>query len=210
MEISKEYSSNVFINCPFDKEYKAIFESIVFTIHDCGFIARCAKEEDNSGDVRIHKIFRIINECKFGIHDISKADLDSITGLARFNMPLELGIFLACQHYSNSKSFNKEKKSLIMDIENFRYQIFMSDLSGQDIKSHNNKIELVIQNVRDFLVTNSKRTSIAGGEYIYNRYLVFKKDLPLLCYKIHKDCNTLTFIEYCDIVSMWIKSKTIS
>lgn len=207
MATPKDYSSNVFINCPFDDEYKALFDTIVFAVHDCGFIARCAKEADNSGDVRISKIIRIIDECKFGIHDISKADLDIHTGFARFNMPLELGIFMGCHHYCTAKSYNKDKKSLVMDLQSYRYRDFISDLSGQDIKKHDNDPRLVIKNVRDFLVTSSKRISIAGSEYITGRYDKFNIDLPLICEDLHKDILQLTFLEYSDIVSAWIRTK---
>jgi hypothetical protein len=34
----------VFLNCPFDDEYRSLFEAIVFTIHLCGFSCRCALE----------------------------------------------------------------------------------------------------------------------------------------------------------------------
>lgn len=209
MATPKYYSSNVFINCPYDKEYKKLFDAIVFTVHDCGFIARCAKEEDNSGDVRISKIIKIIDECKFGIHDISKADLDINTGLARFNMPLELGIFMGCHQYCMSKSYNKEKKSLVMDLKKYRYRDFISDLSGQDIKDHNNDPELAIKSVRDFLVTSSRRNSIAGSIYITGRYIQFNNDLPSICVDLHKDIHDLTFLEFSDIVSGWIRSNPI-
>lgn len=210
MAYPKDYTSNVFINCPFDNLYQPIFDALVFAIHDCGFIARCAKEVDDSGDVRITKIIRIINECKFGIHDISKADLDLATGLARFNMPLELGIFIGCHQFSVNKGHNKEKRSLIMDIERYRYRNFISDLSGQDIKSHDNNPEIAIQNVRDFLVTNSKRTSIAGSRYIIGRYDQFRTDLPTICAGLHKDITELTFIEFSDVVTGWISKYPIS
>lgn len=210
MAYPKDYSNNVFINCPFDDQYKAIFEALVFVIHDCGYIARCAKEVADSGDVRITKIMRIINECKFGIHDISKADLDLTTGLARFNMPLELGIFMGCHQFSDNKGHNKEKRSLIMDIERYRYRNFISDLSGQDIQSHDNNPEIAIQNVRDFLVTNSRRTSIAGSRYIIGRYNKFKADLPTICAGLHKELTELTFIEFSDTVTGWIIKNSIS
>ena len=210
MAYPKYYTSNVFINCPFDSLYKPIFEALVFTVHDCGYIARCAKEVDDSGDVRITKIIRIINECKFGIHDISKADLDSVTGLARFNMPLELGIFIGCHQFSDNKGHNKEKKSLILDIERYRYRNFISDLSGQDFKNHDNNPEVAIQNVRDFLVTNSRRTTIAGGRYIIGRYNQFRIDLPTICLSLHKDISELTFIEFSDVVTSWISTNPIS
>jgi hypothetical protein len=204
MAIPKNFSNNVFINCPFDVNYKQLFETIVFTIHDCGFLARCAKEEDNSGDIRIHKIMKIIDECKFGIHDISKADLDIVTNLARFNMPLELGIFIGCHQFCEKKSHNKEKKYLIMDIEQYRYKNFISDIAGQDIKGHSNDVLLVIQNVRDFLVTNSRRISIAGADYIFGRYNKFVQDLPIMCQNLHKTSDKLTFVEFSDVVNGWI------
>jgi hypothetical protein len=71
-KISKEYSSNVFINCPFDLEYKEIFNAIIFTIVDCGFIPRCAIEKDGSEDVRIDKIIALMEDCKYAIHDICR------------------------------------------------------------------------------------------------------------------------------------------
>ena len=79
---------NVFINCPFDYGYRPIFNALVFAIFDLGFTARCAREVADSGEVRIAKIERIIEECKFGIHGISEVRLDAVNNLTRFNMPL--------------------------------------------------------------------------------------------------------------------------
>jgi hypothetical protein len=36
------YEYSVFVNCPFDAEYRPLFHAIVFAIHDCGFAARSA------------------------------------------------------------------------------------------------------------------------------------------------------------------------
>ena len=90
----RRISNSVFINCPFDSAYQAFFRAIVFAVYDCGFIPRCALEIQDASQTRIDKIFRIIAECKYGIHDICRTELDSATNLPRFNMPLELGIFL--------------------------------------------------------------------------------------------------------------------
>ena len=75
------YEDNVFINCPFDSEYRSIFYALVFAVHDCGYIARCALEVDDSGQVRIQKIEQMIADCKFGIHDISRVETDPQTQL---------------------------------------------------------------------------------------------------------------------------------
>jgi hypothetical protein len=53
---------SVFINCPFDRPYKRIFDALVFAVFDCGFVARSALEITNTAEVRIEKIARIIDE----------------------------------------------------------------------------------------------------------------------------------------------------
>jgi hypothetical protein len=58
----------------------------------CGFRPRCALELDDSAEVRIDKILRKIAECRFGVHDLSRTELDAASALPRFNMPLELGL----------------------------------------------------------------------------------------------------------------------
>lgn len=58
------YERNVFINCPFDDEYKPLFYAIVFAVNDLRFQAKCAKDESNAGKARIEKIQDLIAECK--------------------------------------------------------------------------------------------------------------------------------------------------
>jgi hypothetical protein len=38
-------------------------------VYDLGFVARSALEEDDSGELRFSKIERIVEQCKFGIHE---------------------------------------------------------------------------------------------------------------------------------------------
>ena len=203
--IPVNYLDNVFINCPFDPGYNSMFEAIVFAIHDCGFIPRCAKEEDDAGNVRIHKIMNIINECRYGIHDISKADLDAVTKLSRFNMPLELGLYLGAHRYSGKKDHNRDKKTLIMDIDPYRYRDFISDLGGQDIAGHNQDTTIAISKVRDFLSTSSRRNSIPGGQYIADRYSDFLDNLDTYCDGMKWERQKLTFLNYSQCVTEWIR-----
>jgi hypothetical protein len=41
------YDDRVFINVPFDRRYKKLFDALVFAVHDCGFVAHCALESDD-------------------------------------------------------------------------------------------------------------------------------------------------------------------
>ena len=104
---SLHYNDNVFLNCPFDSDYKQLFDTMVFAVYDCGFVARCALEEGDASQVRIDKIYNIIAACRYGIHDISRTELDKNSGLPRFNMPLELGVFLGAKKFGRNEQKRK-------------------------------------------------------------------------------------------------------
>ena len=175
---SSHYNDNVFLNCPFDSAYKQLFDAMVFAVYDCGFIARCALEEEDASQVRIDKIYNIIMDCRYGIHDISRTELDETSGFPRFNMPLELGVFLGAKKFGINEQ--KRKNCLILDKKQYRYQEFISDIAGQDIQAHNSNPEEIVTVVRNWLRTASERKTIPSGSIIWKRYQEFMGDLPQL------------------------------
>lgn len=198
------YDFNVFINCPFDDAYRQLFQAIVFAVHDCGYIARCALEVDDASQVRIEKITKLVEDCKFGIHDISRTEADDATGLPRFNMPLELGIFLGAKRFGRGKQ--REKSCLILDVDRYRFQKFISDIAGQDISAHGSDAERAIRIVRDWLSNATPSTiSVPGGAAIASRYATFRQDLPAMCAKLHLNVDELTFNNYVVQVEEWLK-----
>ena len=198
------YEHGVFVNCPFDDDYADLFDAVIFTVHDCGFIARSALEIENSAQVRIDKIFRIIGQCKYGIHDISRTEVDDQSQLPRFNMPLELGIFLGAKKFGSKKQ--RQKIALVMDRERFRYQIFCSDIAGQDIKAHQNNTEKAIKIVRNWLRNSMKTVQVPSGTLIAKRYTLFRDDLPALCYESNLDIDELVYNDYTTLVVQWLKA----
>ncbi len=200
---SSKYNSNVFVNCPFDSQYKPIRDAIIFTIFDCGFIPRSALEEDDSGNVRFDKIKKLISESKFGIHDISRTELDDGHNLPRFNMPLELGVFIGAKKFGNSN--HSKKNTLILDSEQYRYQIFISDIAGQDIRAHECDPSQAIVQVRNWLNSASGRKTIPGGAAINRRYRRFQEKLPNICRELELNVNEVTYNDYCNFVSDWLK-----
>src|SRR3954467_8306304 len=95
-----EYNDSVFVNCPFDDEYIPILRAIIFTIYRCGFFPVSALAEDDGLDNRLNKIERLIENCKYGVHDISRTELN-VNGLPRFNMPFELGVFFGAKRFGD-------------------------------------------------------------------------------------------------------------
>ncbi|MFH1563325.1 MAG: hypothetical protein ABIF11_07930 [Nitrospirota bacterium] len=202
-----EYEKNVFINCPFDKDYRPIFNAIVFTVHDIGFVAKSALEISDSAQNRLAKIMKIISECKYGIHDISMTDLDPVNLLPRFNMPLELGIYLGCQRFGGR--IQQRKACMIMDREPYRYQKFISDIAGQDIHFHNNDPKNVVSCVRDWIRSASGRTKIPGGAKIWERYKLFTYELPKIANKLNIEVDEVTFADFIYAITEWLKGNPL-
>ena len=200
--LSKTYNDNVFINCPFDPKYLLVFQSIVFTIIRCGFIPRCALAYDDATENRIDKLYRLIEACRYGIHDISNTRLDPVNHLPRFNMAFELGLYLAAKRFGNKK--NQKKIALILEKEKFKYQTYISDLNGVDPKAHNDNPETAIQIVRTWL-SDASRRKLPGHITIQNDFNNFYNNiLPGALKKWGLELVNLSFNDYCLIAEEWL------
>ena len=201
---SKSYNKSVFINCPIDRKYEPMFRSAVFAVLRCNFFVRCAQEEQDSSAIRVDKIFRMINECKFGIHDISRTQPDKKTQLPRFNMPLELGIFLGAKHFGGGDQV--KKNCLIFEKRSYSYDRYISDIKGQDIKAHQNKPQTMIIEIRDWLTANSNKSSPPGGTALWKEYQQFSRWLPNACWEKKLKTAELTYHDYANLVYEWIET----
>lgn len=202
MVAPKDYDYNVFVNCPFDQRYRRLFRAIIFSIIDCGFIPRCALEITDSSVERSAKLFDLIADCRLSIHDISRTQLDSKNRLPRFNMPLELGMFLGAKLFGSS--VQKKKNCLIMDTEMYRYQKFISDIAGKDIKAHGNDVSKVIKIVRDWLGSYSNAL-IPGAKKIHDKYSDFLYQLHRQCKELHLVPKDLTFVDFKLLAEAWLE-----
>lgn len=207
MTLTDEYQASVFINCPFDIAYRPMLRALMFAVYDCGFIARSALEEDDAGEVRYAKILRIIRECKFGIHDISRVELDRKTKLPRFNMPLELGLFLGAKGFG--EMHHAGKLCLVLDSEPFRYRAFCSDIAGQEVRPHFNSHRKAIAAVRDWLSNSvSPGIMIPSGSVIARRFERFERALPKWCQRQGLVPTELTFRDQRILIEQWLKANS--
>lgn len=199
------YLQSVFINCPFDNQYWPLFEALVFTVIACGFKPRCALEELDSGTVRLEKVLRIIRSCRLAVHDLSRVELSGRRSLPRFNMPFELGLDIGCRKFGRRQF--REKRTLILDSKRYRYQAFISDISGQDIHTHNNVPDNLIRRARDWLRVNSGRSSLLGQRHIARSFRNFTRSLPDNCRENGLDRKNLLFVDYVWLARIWIEAE---
>ncbi|MCK5023696.1 MAG: hypothetical protein KAS04_05970 [Candidatus Aenigmarchaeota archaeon] len=173
----KNFEKNVFINCPFDPDYRQLLITLIFTIKDIGYIPRISLENANSAETRILKILDLIKESKFGIHDLSRLKSTDKDEHFRMNMPFELGIDYGCMKYKNGKW--SEKKLLVLEKEQYRYQAALSDFSGSDIRHHNDKPMELIKEVRDWFVVTEGLKKAESHRNIWYRFNDFIADLEI-------------------------------
>ncbi len=195
---------DVFINCPFSSDYKDFFEAIIYTVVRSGYAPRCALENDDGGEIRFDKICRIIAESRFGVHDISNTEPDPDSGLPRFNMPLELGLFLGARKFGVGP--NTLKKTLILDREAHRYQSFISDIAGQDIHSHGGNIGRLIEEIASWLRNQARDPRVPGGRAMAAEFGRFQADLPGIAVSQSLERDELTFKDLRAIAARWIKA----
>lgn len=120
-------------------------------------------------------------------------------------MALELGLFWGCKLYGATRQ--RSKVSLIFDAEPYRYQIFISDIAGQDIHSHGNDVRKAIGELRAWLATASKRTNLPGGRDIFERYKRFQLALPVLCRELKLEPAEVTFKDLRQMMVDWLKQN---
>lgn len=201
-ELEDTYELNVFINCPFDREYRLLFDALVFGIMDCGFRPVCARERMNSAQFRLDKIVELIRLSRYSVHDLSRTESGEFN-LPRFNMPLELGVALGCLKYGTE--LDRDKSMLVLDRKQYRYHRFVSDISGQDIGTHDGNPSRLLNEIRTWLQAESKAEDIPGARYIFRRYRQFRRGMPAMARSLKRDLPKLTFIDYCRLVREWLE-----
>ena len=143
------YEKSVFINCPYDNVYEPLFHAVVLAVAALGFTPRCARESEGQADPRIVRISRGLMESKYSIHDLSRFQGEGPDNLARFNMPLELGIALGMR--TLKEGTDQAHNWLALVPEKFIHHQFISDLAGYDAPDHDQQPATIIRRVAAWL-----------------------------------------------------------
>ena len=139
----------VFINCPYDAEFAPLFDAIIFATVCCGFVPRSALESGNVAEPRLERITRALFSSKYSIHDLSRCTGEGEEGLARFNMPLELGMAIARRHLGRVKKHKHDWFVLVP--AGHRYLRFVSDLGAFDPATHDGSVAGIVPKVMSWL-----------------------------------------------------------
>jgi hypothetical protein len=200
-------SKSVFINCPFDDEFRPIFRAVVFTVILSGYHPRCALDSTDGAEVRVSKIAKLIGDCDWGIHDLSRVK-PGAKSLPRFNMPMELGVHLGARLLGDRQ--HRRKRALILDAKPHRYDAFLSDISGQDIEAHANRPTQAMRHVRNWLSEHRAQTEppLPGIDAVTQDYRTFNKEVgKLLAARRLDPLDSLTHNDFVFAVRDWIASR---
>lgn len=168
------FRKNVFINCPFDKQYKSLLRPLLFTIIYFGFTPRLASERSDSLEQRVEKILGLIKESQYSIHDLSRLKSQKEKEFYRLNMPFELGVDYGCRRVSTNRLRNK--KCLILEKRQHDIKRALSDLAGVDIKNHNNNPAKIPQVIQHWFIETVGLREADSPSMIWDRFNEFTYD----------------------------------
>ena len=197
------FDNNVFINCPFDIEYRTLLRALVFTTVYLNLEPQLSQTVSSS-NIRINQIKRHIRSCKYGIHDLSRSRALNAGELPRFNMPYELGLDIGALEYGNKQL--KTKKILILESERYHYQKVLSDIAGQDIAAHGDEPKVLIQKLRDWMSVNTPDNMVPPSSQIWIAFNQFTDDLSSSLTPSHmpEDIAEMIIGDYIKYAKDWI------
>ena len=201
------FAKNVFINCPFDTTFIPLLRPLIFTVLYLGYTPKVTTEKSDSGEVRINKIRDLIEQSKLSIHDLSRMRSAKKDEFYRMNMPFELGVVIGCRFFKEGRARNK--KCLILEKEKYGYQKALSDMSGSDIRNHNDEPEELVRQVRNWFVENEIQHAKSGTRIwqTFNEFMAdFYQKRQDEGFK-DRDLETMPLPEYIRFIQKWLKEK---
>jgi hypothetical protein len=110
-------------------------------------------DSGNIGEPRLARITRAIFSSRYSIHDLSRCTGECSENLARFNMPLELGMAVARRYMGTAD----DHEWLILVPKSHAYLRFVSDLAAFDPATHDGTVKGVVFAVMPWLATREGR-----------------------------------------------------
>src|SRR5437879_2515148 len=121
------------------------------------------------------RIAKAIFESKYSIHDLSRCKGEGDENLARFNMPLELGMAMA--HRRLSRRVADRHDWLVLAPLGHRYQAFISDISGFDPGMHDGSAPAIVTAVMKWLATRQDAIRTPNPQQVISLLPEFNEEI---------------------------------
>jgi hypothetical protein len=203
------FDKNIFINCPFDGQYKSILNPLLFTIVYLGFTPQIASQTTDSGEQRINKVLSLILKSRYSLHDLSRIRSQKRGEYFRLNMPFELGIDYGCRR--TSLGYLRRKRFLVLGVNSHDYKQALSDLGGVDAKSHGNDPQQAVLALRNWFGETVPLKKAPCASAIWEKFLDFSRYFYTERKKdgfSRQDLNMMPVREYIAYIRHWLKTHT--
>ncbi len=154
--------------------------------------------------MRIQRILSLIRQSRYAIHDLSRLSAQRRGEYFRLNMPFELGLDIGCRIFGKTRF--RQKKCLVLEKNRYSVQAALSDLSNSDVCCHDDKPQIAVRHVRNWLVQEAGASG-PGGTGIWYAFNDFMADL----YKAlrqqgfsKEDINSIPLQEFVRHMTRWI------
>ena len=118
-------------------------------------------------------------------------------------MPFELGIAVGLKKFGGRRY--SSHSLLVLESVKYTYQKCLSDIAGQDAQAHAGDSAKLIELVRNWLRTESKRSDIPGGRIIAAEFARFEAMLPQICTKGGLTREDLPYVELLGLTQAWLE-----
>jgi hypothetical protein len=171
-------ATSVFLNCPYDLDYRPLFDASVLATVCCGFTPRIASDTGTVAEPRTARIAKAIFESKYSVHDLSRCKGEGDANFARFNMPLELGMAIARRYFSRRLSDRHDWMAMVPS--GHAYGRYISDLAGFDPAVHDSTDSGLIFALMPWLVTRVGAQGTLSPQRVVAALPRFSREMRLL------------------------------
>jgi hypothetical protein len=159
----------VFLNVPYDSAFENLYLAYIAGLSAFGLIPRATLEIPTS-ERRLERILKLIKQCAYSIHDLSRVQLEArAPRVPRFNMPFELGLAVAQGAGDRRDSWH------VCESAPHRISKSLSDLNGTDVRIHRGTVKGVFGALCEIFVRKARQPSV---RQMYRIYLVLRRNLP--------------------------------
>jgi hypothetical protein len=192
----KRPRTEVFLNIPYDKKFERLFIAYIAGVSAFGLAPRATLEIPDSSR-RLDKILKLIDDCEYSIHDLSRVERDrKKPSTPRFNMPFELGLTVAHQKHKKKEGW------YVFESVSYRLEKSLSDLNGTDPRIHEGKIAGVFAELCQIFKRRGRQPTAQQMSRIYrevrrDQTAVLKQSGAASPYKAR------AFRDICVVASAW-------